>query len=85
MEFTCSNGKCKAKFLRRDRRNYLSICPYETVTCKYKDFGCRVKPIRKDLAAHEGDDKAHLRMTMDTVLAMREELKELKAKVYSLR
>ena len=76
-EISCSNDKCTTTFLREDKQQHLSICSYEKVTCKYKDFGCEATPLRKDLAAHEGDDKTHLRMTMDTVLATRKELKEL--------
>ena len=67
-EINCSNNVCETRFLREDEQNHLSICPYQKVTCKYKDFGCVVEPLRKDLAAHEKDSETHLCMTMDSLL-----------------
>ena len=74
MKISCSNDECKKTFLRENEQDHLSICPYQKVICKYKDFGCEVTLLRKDLAAHERDDTAHLRMTMDTVLMLKTQL-----------
>ena len=83
-EINCQNDKCTTTFLREDEQQHLSVCLYEKVICKYNDFGCEAAPLRKDLAAHEEDDKTHLRMTMNTVLAVRKELKEQSSKTTQL-
>ena len=41
-----------------------AICPYQKLICKYKEFGC------KDLKDHENNNKLHLRIAMDTLLAV---------------
>ena len=64
----------KKTFLRENEQDHLSTCPYQKVICKYKDFGCEESLLRKDLAAHERDDTAHLRMTVDTVLELKTQL-----------
>ena len=85
VKIICPNDNCNTEILRQDEQNHLSICPYQKVACKYKDFGCKETPFRKDLAAHEGDDKSHLHMTMDTMLAIKKEQEKLKIENTSLR
>ena len=76
MKISCSNDECEKTFLRENEQDHLSTCPYQKVICKYKDFGCEIEValLRKDLAAHERDDTAHLRMAMDTVLELKTQL-----------
>ena len=85
MKISCPNDNCNTEFLRQDLQNHLSICPYQKVACKYKDFGCEETPFRKDLTAHEGDDKAHLHMTMDTMVGIKKEVEKLKIENASLQ
>ena len=70
IKITCSNFPlCPFLIPREDLQTHLSTnCLYQKVSCKYKEFGCKVTPLRKDLEDHEKDDKLHLSITMTTVL-----------------
>ncbi len=58
-------------------KNHLSEeCEHTVISCKYTSIGCEVKLKRKDMRAHEQDDKAHLNKALDTVV-------ELQTKVQS--
>ena len=86
MEIKCSNAPlCKQVILREDEETHLSTCPYQKVPCKYKEFGCSVQPFLKDLQDHENDDKAHLRITMDTVLKTKAQCTSLTRECYRLQ
>ena len=75
MIISCHSApQCTAMFPRENTYQHITSCEYEKVTCKYKPFGCTVKPLRKDLHAHESDDKTHLHFTMDTVLRLKTEI-----------
>ncbi|XP_064395997.1 TNF receptor-associated factor 5-like [Halichondria panicea] len=71
VKIRCPNSPdCDKTFLREIKSEHVSICPYQKLICKYKEFGCIMKPFRKDLKDHENNDKLHLRITMDTLLAV---------------
>ena len=79
MIIECSNAPhCKTTFPRETKHAHLSTCQYQEVACKYSEFGCKTKPLRKDLQEHENDDKAHLCITMTTVLTQKEQSTLLK-------
>ena len=51
-------------------------CDYTDVPCKYRSFGCNVKRKKRDMPAHEQDDKEiHLDMAMDTTLEIKGDMK----------
>ncbi len=52
-------------------RNYLSEeCEHTVLSCKYTSIGCDVKLKRKNMSAHEQNDKAHLNKALDTVVEL---------------
>ena len=52
-------------------------CELTVIACKYKRLGCDRELKRKDMAAHEEDDKLHLRMAMDTTVKLENKIVEL--------
>ena len=78
VEVQCPNGPCQVRFLRCDVATHRSTCQYERVPCKYAEVGCKETPLRKDRTAHEEDDQIHLRITIETVLELRKEVKQNK-------
>ena len=55
-------------------RTHLKACECIVVSCKYGSIGCDMKMIRKDMEAHEQDDKAHLHQALDTVVKLQTSL-----------
>ena len=47
-------------------------CEYTEVSCKYANIGCEVKLKRKDMRAHEEDDKIHLHLALDAVAELKD-------------
>ena len=82
MIIECPNApQCTVTLPRENTYKHICSCQYETVSCKYKPFGCTAKPLRKDLQAHESDDKIHLHSTMDTVLRLTSEISLLRSQL----
>ena len=73
----CPNDQCGASIPRCEVTDHRSVCEYERVTCKYTEFGCKEKLLRKDLKTHEEDDQLHLRLTTETVLKMKQSQESL--------
>ena len=46
-------------------------CEYTEVSCKYANIGCEVKLKRKDMRAHEEDDKIHLHLALGAVVDLK--------------
>ncbi len=44
-----------------------SECEHTVVACKYHSIGCPERKKRKDIKAHEEDDKIHLRLSLNKV------------------
>ena len=50
-------------------------CEYTEVSCKYANIGCEVKLKRKDMRAHEEDDKIHLHLALGAVVELKDKLR----------
>ena len=54
----CHNAECKEIMQRRKVDEHVeSECKYTVISCKYERTGCGVKRKRRDMAAHEQDNK----------------------------
>ena len=51
-------------------------CPHTVIPCKYKGIGCDTALKRRDMVAHEQDDKLHLHMALETLNLERQILKK---------
>ena len=70
----CPNG-CSATMQRQLVSEHVTTeCELAVIACKYKRLGCDRELKRLDMAAHEEDDKLHLRMAMDTTVRLTTEL-----------
>ena len=63
---------------RKDAKRHLEECAYTVVPCKYQRLGCDVKVARKDMPAHEDEDKLHLHMALDKIVSIEEEIATIK-------
>jgi TNF receptor-associated factor 4 len=81
----CSNSKC-TQTVQRDmiEHHVLEECGYTVVSCKYQDIGCDLKFKRHDMAEHVGgDDKTHLHMALNAVVALKKRVAELEEQTTS--
>ncbi len=63
---------------RMKLKNHLSEeCEHTVISCKYTSIGCDVKLKRKDMGAHEQDDKAHLNKALHSMLELKEKMAQL--------
>ena len=78
--FPCRNAECKETMPHGEVDKHVkSECEHTVISCKYKSIGCGVKRKRRDMAAHEQDDKQfHLDMAMDTTLQLKNDNGKLK-------
>ena len=76
----CPKKGCDVKVKRQEVRKHDKECLYTTVPYKYENIGCKIVPIRKDVAVHEEDDKFHLHMAIDMV----SKLSDMNAKLSDL-
>ena len=77
----CSNAECGNTMERREFIEHVRTqCPYTVIWCKYKGFGCTSRLKRRDMAAHEEDDKLHLHMALDTVNVLQDTVMGFKSK-----
>ena len=74
----CPNAGCGDIVERQQVPEHVSKCPHTVIPCKYKGIGCDVKLERKDMAAHEQDDKLHLHMALDTVTSQQDAIASLR-------
>ena len=64
----CPNADCTETMPRKDIEKHLNTeCEYAVIACKYVNIGCCKEFQRREMAAHELDDKIHLHMAIDTV------------------
>ena len=69
----CPNPRCSKTLERRHIDRHVKYdCEYTVMACKYENIGCDTKLKRKDLAAHEREDKLHLHMAIDTISQLKE-------------
>ena len=82
----CFNPGCSETMKRRNRENHLkNHCQYTVISCKYKNIGCDVKMKRKDMGAHEQDDKAHLHQALNTVVKLQDDLQSATESIASMK
>ena len=80
----CPSSECMETMERNEIRKHLELdCEYVVLPCKYKNIGCDVKMMRKDMGAHEQDDKAHLHQALNTVVKLQE--RQLSAKLITFQ
>ncbi len=64
----CQNTDCTLTLERgRVKRHVASECEHTVVACKYDSIGCSERKKRKDIKAHEENDKMHLRLSLNKV------------------
>ena len=69
----CSNEDCTETMKRHMIENHVEDdCEYTEVSCKYANIGCEIKLKRKDMRAHEEDDKIHLHLALDAVVELKD-------------
>ena len=64
----CPDSMQRAKI----KQHLENDCEHTVISCKYEGIGCYVKMKRKDMGAHEQDDKAHLHQALTTVVKLQE-------------
>ena len=60
-------------------------CEYTEVSCKYANIGCEIKLKRKDMIAHEEDDKIHLHLALGAVVELKDKNVQLQDTGLQLR
>ena len=81
----CQNIDCTVSIQRQCVQKHLDKCKFTEVACKYQRLGCDVKMKRKDMPAHEDEDKLHLRMALGTIVTMGEEMDSMKKDIKTLQ
>ena len=80
----CPNADCPDSMQRAEIKQHLdNDCEHTVISCKYEGIGCDVKMKRKDMGAHEQDDKAHLHQALNTVVKLQEENKAVQDRLQS--
>lgn len=82
----CPHHDCTEIVERRTVNKHVTEeCGFTVIPCKFKNFGCEVEQKRRDMKAHEENNKQeHLDMTMAMTLKLEKECKELKEEVSDL-
>ncbi len=75
---SCPNDECTEAIQPKDMHEHVESCQYTVIPCKYEIVGCGVKMKRRDLPAHEDDNKLHLRMAMDATIQLKKDVVDLK-------
>ena len=83
-ELLCVNIGCPKVMQRQHMNKHVKYeCEHTVIACKHRTIGCIRGLKRKDMPAHELDDKLHLHMAIDTITALKENnditLKEVEA------
>ena len=69
----CTNIVCSKKVQRQHIDWHVKYeCEYTEVACKHESIGCDTQLMRKDIAAHEEDDKYHLHMAINAITLLQE-------------
>ena len=69
----CLNVLCpKSIECQKLGKHVKTECEYTMIPCKYcTELGCETEMKRKDMAAHEEDDKLHLHMAIDSITQLK--------------
>ena len=71
----CPNSECTQTMERAKIQMHIeNDCEHTVISCKYERIGCDVNMKRKDMGAHEQDDKAHLHQALNTVVKLQDNL-----------
>ena len=74
---SCPNPGCPDSMQHAEIKQHLdNDCEHTVISCKYERIGCDVKMKRKDMGAHEQDDKAHLHQALNTVVKLQQSATE---------
>ncbi|XP_064389745.1 TNF receptor-associated factor 5-like [Halichondria panicea] len=80
----CPN-KCNEKLKRKDIKKHRNECTLEKVDCPFREAGCEVRLLRKDISEHETTSiQSHLRLTMKTMTTVKRENNKLKGDVNTI-
>ena len=83
---SCFNPGCSKKIRREKMDKHEKYhCQYAVISCKYKNIGCDVKMKRKDMGAHEQDDKVHLHQALNTVVKLQDNLQSATETIASMK
>ena len=75
----CPNNCSKEVILREDMLSHRQQCPLEPVQCPFREAGCQVKPVHKDLDGHvKNSTTEHLTGLLGAFMETKKELKETK-------
>ena len=82
----CPNADCSESMRRAKLEQHLeNDCKHTMISCKYERIGCDVKMKRKDMGAHEQDDKAHLHQALNTVVKLQDDLRSATETIESMK
>ena len=82
----CPNEGCTETTKRHMIKDHVKDdCEYTEVSCKYENIGCEVKLKRKDMRAHEEDDKIHLHLALGAVVELKDKNVQLQDTNLQLR
>ena len=71
----CPNSECTQTMERAKIQMHIkNDCEHTVISCKYEGIGCDMKMKRKDMEAHEQDDKAHLYQALNSVVKLQDNL-----------
>ena len=71
----CPNPDCPDSMQRAEIKQHLeNDCAHTVISCKYERIGCNMKMKRKDMGAHEQDDKAHFHQVLNTIIKLQDNL-----------
>ena len=60
----CTNTECTETIEREKMKRHLDDCDYTIIPCKYMKIGCDMELNRRDMIAHEENDKVHLHQAL---------------------
>ena len=82
----CPNSECTQTLERAQIQMHLeNDCEHTVILCKYEGIGCYVKMKRKDMGAHEQDDKAHLHQALNSVVRLQDNLLSATENIESMK
>ena len=71
----CPNAGCTDIMqCQHIEHHVITECGHTVILCKFKRLGCETELKRKDMTAHEEDDKLHLHMAINMTLKLEKEL-----------
>lgn len=69
----CPSAGCTERMAREAIQKHVQTeCEHTVVACKYRSSGCKQEGKRGEMGAHELDDKLHLHMSLDAIVALQD-------------